>query len=96
VVAADVHGPVGVAGGEVELARRLGDLLEHELGVEEDLVVLDLLARGAEVLDRLWKHELDAELGDDPPPAAVEDAHRLLAQDLVAGHLVDVHAAPLP
>ena len=28
---------------------------------------------GAEVLDRLGEHELDAELGDDPPPAAVEE-----------------------
>ena len=31
-----------------ELARGLGDLLEHELGVEEDGVVLDPLARGPE------------------------------------------------
>ena len=85
----------GLRACEVELARRLGDLLEHELGVEEDLLALDLLARRAEVLDRLGEHELDAQLGDDPPPAAVEDVHRLLAEDLVAGHLVDVHAAPV-
>ena len=64
-------------------------------GSRKTLFVLDLLARRAEVLDRLGEHELDAQLGDDPPPAAVEDGHRLLAQDLVAGHLVDVHAAPL-
>ena len=85
----------GCAPDEVELARRLGDLLEDELGVEEHLVAVDLLTRRAEVLDGLGQHELDAELGDDPAPAAVEDRHRVLAQDLVAGHLVDVHAAPV-
>ena len=95
MVAADVDGLLRVARLQVELARRLGDLLEHELGVEEDLLALDLLAGRAEVLDRLGQHELDAQLGDDPPPAAVEDVHRLLAQDVVAGHLVDVHAAPV-
>ena len=45
----------GLRADEVELARRLGDLLEHELGVEEDLLALDLLARGAEVLDGLGR-----------------------------------------
>jgi hypothetical protein len=33
VVAADVHGVGRVARLQVELARRLGDLLEHELGI---------------------------------------------------------------
>ena len=33
-----------VAGLDVELARRLGDLLEQEVRVEEDRVVLDPLA----------------------------------------------------
>ena len=58
---------------ELELARRLGDLLEDELGVEADAVlVLDDLARVREQLDRLGEQELDPELGHDPPPAAVE------------------------
>ena len=35
-VAADVDGVGRVAGLDVELARRLRDLLEHEVGVEED------------------------------------------------------------
>src|SRR4029078_10960777 len=32
-----------------------------------------------------------AERGHDPRPAAVARVHRLLAEDLVAGHLVDEH-----
>ena len=77
---------------ELELARRLGDLLEDELGVEADAVlVLDDLAGGAQQLDRLGQQELDPELGDDPPPAAVEHVHRVLAEDLVARHRVDEH-----
>ena len=36
--------------------------------------------------------ELDAELGDDAPPAAIERRHRVLRQDLVAGQLVLDHA----
>ena len=43
---------LGVAGLEVELPRRLGDLLEHEVGVEEDGVVLDPLPGGAEQVER--------------------------------------------
>ena len=43
-VAADVHGVGRVAGLDVELARRLGHLLEDEVGVEEDGVVLHPLA----------------------------------------------------
>ena len=46
-VAADVDGVGGVARLYVELAGRLRDLLEDPLGVEEDLVLLDLLARRA-------------------------------------------------
>ena len=53
----------GIARLQVELARRLGDLLEDELGVELDQVLaLDGLARRAEVLDRLREQELDPEL----------------------------------
>ena len=48
MVAADVDGPVGVARDELELARRLGHLLQDEVGVELDQVVaLDGLAGGA-------------------------------------------------
>ena len=82
---------LGVARLQLELARRLGDLLEHELRVEEDRVPLDLLARRAEILDRLVEHELDTELADDPAPAAIEDVHRVLAEDLVTRQFVDVH-----
>ena len=32
---------------------------------------------------------------DDPPPAAVEHLHRVLAEDLVAGHRVDEHSCAL-
>ena len=39
-----------------------------------------------------WRNSI-AELGDDPPPAAVERGHGLLGQDLVARHLVDQHGA---
>ena len=62
---------VGVAGLEVELARRLGHLLQHEVGVEEDRVVLDPLPGLAEQLERAVVHELDADLGHQPAPAPV-------------------------
>ena len=92
VVAADVHGALRVARLQVELARRLRDLLEDEVRVELDDRVLDLLAGLAEVLDRLREDELDPELADDPAPAAVERRHRVLREDLVARHRVDDHA----
>jgi hypothetical protein len=91
VVAAHVDGVLGIARLELELARRLRDLLEHEFRIEEDLVALDALARLREELDRLGKQEFHAELGDDAAPAPVERVHRLLAEDLVAGHFVDEH-----
>ena len=62
VVAADVHVVGVVAGLDVELPRRLGHLREDPLGVELDVVAVDLLPRGAEQLDRLRLHELDADL----------------------------------
>ena len=80
-----------VAGLDVELARRLRDLLEHEVGVEEDRVVLDPLAGLAEQLERAVVHELDADLGHQPPPALVEGGHRVLGQHLVARHPVAEH-----
>ena len=83
---------IGIARLELELARRLGHLLEDELGVEADAVlVLDDLPGAAEQLDRLREQELDSEFGDDPSPAAVEHVHRVLAEDLVARHRVHVH-----
>ena len=45
VVAADVHGVRRVAGLHVELPRRLGHLLEHELRVEADHLAVDPSAR---------------------------------------------------
>ena len=92
VVAADVGRVGGVARLQLELPRRLGDLLEDELRVEPDTVlVLDDLPGVAQQLDRLREQELDPELGDDPPPAAVERLDRVLAEDLVARHLVVEH-----
>jgi hypothetical protein len=93
VLATDVDRALAVARLQVELARRLGDLIEHELGIEDHLLAVDLLARGAELLDRLVEQELDPDLGDDPPPAAIEDGHGLLAEDLVARHRVDEHGS---
>ena len=42
------------------------------------------------------EQELDAQLGHDPPPSAVERLHRVLAEDLVARHLVDEHRLRSP
>jgi hypothetical protein len=90
VVAADVGSVRRVAGLEVELARRLRDLLEDELGVEPDAVlVLERLAGAGEQLDGLGEQELDPDLGHQASPAAVDHGHRVFAEDLVAGHGVD-------
>jgi hypothetical protein len=48
-----VHVVVVVARLEVEFARRLGHLSEDPLGVELDVVAIDLLPRSPEELDRL-------------------------------------------
>ena len=90
-VATDVHGVGRVAGLHVELARRLGHLLQHPVGVELHVVALDGLPRGSEELERLRLHELDADLGHDPAPALVEDVHRIGREDLVTRHLVEEH-----
>ena len=96
VVAADVRGVRRVARLELELLRRLRDLLEDELGVKPDAVlVLDDLAGRAQDLDGLGQQELDPELGDDPSPSPVENGHRVLAEDLVTGHGVDEQAGLL-
>ena len=91
VVAADVHVVGRVAGLHVELAGRLGHLLEHELRVELHHVAVHLLAGLGEQLDRLRLGELDADLGDDPAPAAVEHRDRVGGEDLVPRHRVDEH-----
>ena len=95
MVAADVHAVRRVARLHVELARRLGDLLEHEVGVELDVLALDGLPVLAEDLERAIVVELHAELADDAAPAAVECRHRVLGEDLVARHPVDEHACSL-
>ena len=92
VVAADGQRLGRVAGLQLELAGRLGDLLEDELGVEADAVlILDGLAGRAQQLDGLGEQELDSDLRDDPAPAAIEHIERVLAKDLVTGHGVDEH-----
>ena len=96
VVAAEVDAARGVARLHVVGRRRLGDLLEHEVRVEEDGVVLDALARAAEQLQGLRVHELDAELRDDPAPPLVEHGDRVLREDLVPGHAVHEHRGLLP
>ena len=89
VLAADVDGALGVARLEVELGRRLRDLLQDPVRVELDQLSLDLLACPAQVVERLLVQELDPELADDPAPAAVELSNRGLVEDLVARHVVD-------
>ena len=91
VVAADVERVLRVPRLHVELARRLRDLLEHEVRIELDELAVDLLAGLRERLHRLREQELDSELGDDPPPAAVERRDGILGEDLVAGHPVHEH-----
>ena len=93
VLAADVDVPLGVPRLQLELARRLGDLLEDPVRVELHELALDLLPGGLERRERLGVQEVDAELADDPAPAAVELGHRSLVEDLVPRHLVDQHAS---
>ena len=85
----------GLRACSVELARGLRHLLEDPVGVELHELALDLLARLLEVLERLLVQELDPELADDPPPAALELLHRGLVEDLVARQLVDQHVPRL-
>jgi hypothetical protein len=96
VVAADVHTMGRVPGLHVELAGRLGHLLEHELRVEVDHLPVHPLARLGEQLDRLRLGELDADLGNDPAPAAVEHRDRVRREDLVPRHRVDEHRSAFP
>jgi hypothetical protein len=90
-VAADVDRVLRVPGLDVELARRLGDLLEHKVRVEEDSVLLDPLPGGPEEVQRAGVHELHADLGHQPSPALVQRGHRVLGEDVVAGHPIAEH-----
>ena len=90
-VAADVHAALRVARLQVELARRLRDLLEDPVWVELHELPVDVLTGIAQGVDRLVVQEVDAELADDPAPAAVELLHRRVVEDLVARQLVDQH-----
>ena len=60
-----------------------------------DELALDLLARVAQVVERLRVEELDPELADDAAPAALELGHRGLVEDLVARQVVDQHISLL-
>src|SRR6185437_3623916 len=91
VIAADVHVVRRVARLHVELTRRLRHLLQHALGIELDHVAVHLLPRLAEQLHRLRLGELDPDLGDDPPPAAVQHPDRVGGEDLIPRHRVDEH-----
>ena len=66
-------------------------LLEHEVGIEEDRVLLDPLAGRPEEVERAVAHELHADLRDQPPPPPVELGKGVLAEHVVAGHLVLEH-----
>ena len=63
MLAAQVDVVLAVAGLDVELARRLRHLLHHEVGVEHDVLPVDLLPRLGEHLDGLRQDELHADLG---------------------------------
>ena len=93
VLPADVNRPLRVPRLNVELGRRLRDLLDHEVGIEFHELTVHVLARRSERLDRVVVEELDPELAHDPPPAAVEGRHRVLGEDLVARHAVYEHSS---
>ena len=90
-VAAHLEAALGVAGVQRECRRRLGDLLEHEVGVEPHDVVLDGLAGLAEETQRLGMVKGDPDLLEQTPPAALDRGHGVLAQHLVARHAVAEH-----
>src|SRR4029077_12722049 len=56
-----------------------------------DHVAVHLLPGLGEQLDRLRLGELNADLGDDPAPAAVEHRDRVGGEDLVPRHRVHEH-----
>ena len=91
MVPADLDAALGVPGLQHEGGGRIPDLLEDPVGVELDELAVDLLSGLLEVVERLRMEELDAELADDPPPAALQLLDRGLVEDLVPRHLVDQH-----
>ena len=86
---ADVQRAIRVARLQVELARRLRDLLDDPVWVEPHELPVDVLTGIAQGVDRLVVQEVDAELAHDPAPAAVELLHRRVVEDLVPRELVD-------
>ena len=65
-----------------ERARCLPHLLEHPLGIELHDVVLDVLAGRAEAVEHALVLELDADLGDQALPAALERDEAGLGEQL--------------
>jgi hypothetical protein len=83
--------PLRIACTEVELGGRCSHLLEHEVRIEPYDGAVHRLARAAEVLDSAVVQKLDADLGDQPPPAPLDHSHRLFGEHLVARHDVLEH-----
>ena len=92
-VAADVDVVLGVAGLDVELARRLGDLLEDELGVEEDRSAPRPSGRprGTASSARSLSNSTPISVTSRRQPG-VQLGHRVLGEDLVPRHLVAEHS----
>ena len=93
VLTADPYAALGVARLQVELRRRERDLLEHEVRIEEHDLPLDALPCVAQGFERLRMVELDADVGENPAPAALERRDRVVVEDLVSGHPVHEHGA---
>ncbi len=64
-------------------------------GSRRTTVALDGLTGSAEQPQGLGMIERDADLLQQPPPAALDRGHRVFAQHLVAGHAVPEHGAML-
>ena len=98
VVAADVDRVARVARLQVELARRLRDLLEDPVGVELDELPVDLLARR---LEQAIVGSCGSEVPKSMPSSLTmrrqprsSSCMDDLVEDLVARHLVDQHGTP--
>ena len=72
-------------------ARRLADLLEHQRGVELTTSSSTRWPRRAEQLEHALVLELDADLGDEPLPAALERDQARLGEDLDGGESAFEH-----
>ena len=86
---------VGVARLDIKITRRLGDLFQHEVRIEEDLVSVRAHPCRLEELDGLGHHEFDAELRNDAAPALIQDSHGLLGEDVVTRQGVLEHGISL-